>query len=87
MIDYTQNDYLSEGALYDIIADAVGALTFRKIEPVLAENGRYLAINAGLGDMFARRRGTRRCVAAQRRRRRPICRRSPTWRWRESSRH
>jgi NADPH:quinone reductase-like Zn-dependent oxidoreductase len=62
-IDYTMRDVTAGPDRWDIVADAVGALDFRRALPILAEGGRYLAIAGGLGDMLARPRNGRRCVA------------------------
>ncbi len=63
VIDYTAGDVFTGSDRWDIVADAVGALTFPKALPILAEGGRYLAIAGGLGDLLARRRGSRRPIA------------------------
>lgn len=63
VIDYTKQEINRSGALFDIIADAVGAIDFRTSLNMLSENGRYLAINGGIKDMLARNRGSRRCIA------------------------
>jgi len=62
-IDYTVRDITAGPDRWDIVADAVGALGFRRALPILAEGGRYLAIAGGLGDLLARRRGSRSCIA------------------------
>jgi NADPH:quinone reductase-like Zn-dependent oxidoreductase len=61
--DYRAGDVAAEGAVWDVIADAAGALDWPRARAMLAEGGRYLAINAGLGAMLARARGTRRIIA------------------------
>jgi NADPH:quinone reductase-like Zn-dependent oxidoreductase len=63
VIDYTKQDLASAGDPHDIVADAVGTLTFASVQPLLAEGGRYLAINGGVPDMLARRRGSRHSIA------------------------
>lgn len=63
VIDYAVTDLTAGGDRWDIVADAAGVLTFRTALPILAEGGRFLAIAGGLGDLFARRRGSRRCIA------------------------
>ncbi|MGV6875565.1 NAD(P)-dependent alcohol dehydrogenase [Pseudochelatococcus sp. B33] len=63
VIDYMAQDLARLNAAYDIVADAVGALTFASARPILAEGGRYLAIAGGMGDLLARPRGSRRCIA------------------------
>jgi NADPH:quinone reductase-like Zn-dependent oxidoreductase len=63
VIDYTRCDVTEAGVLYDIVADAVGALNFPRALPILAEGGRYLAINGTVGDMLRRSHGSRRSIA------------------------
>ncbi|WP_291299116.1 NAD(P)-dependent alcohol dehydrogenase [Elioraea sp.] len=63
VIDYTGRDYTAGPDRWDIVADAAAALSFRTALPILAEGGRYLAIAGGLGDLLARRRGSRRPIA------------------------
>ncbi len=63
VIDYAKSDVTEGPSRWDIVADAVAALTFRRALPILAEGGRYLAIAGGVGDLLARRRGSRRCIA------------------------
>jgi NADPH:quinone reductase-like Zn-dependent oxidoreductase len=63
VLDYTAERVAARGEAWDVIADAAGTLDWASARPVLAEGGRYLAINAGLGAMLARRRGTRRIIA------------------------
>jgi NADPH:quinone reductase-like Zn-dependent oxidoreductase len=70
VIDYAQHDVAAGPDRWDVVADAAGALDFRRAMPILAEGGRYLAIAGGLGDLLARRRGSRRPIvgpAAERR--------------------
>jgi len=62
-IDYALRDVSAEQGGWDIVADAVGALDFGRALPMLAEGGRYLAIAGGLGDMLARPKRGRRCIA------------------------
>lgn len=62
-IDYTERDIAAGPGRWDIVADAVGALDFRRALPILADGGRYLAIAGGLGDLLARSRNGRRCIA------------------------
>lgn len=63
VIDYDRTDVTASPERWDIIADTVGVLTFRRALPILADGGRFLAIAGGLGDLMARRRGSRRCIA------------------------
>ncbi|MFT3810871.1 MAG: NAD(P)-dependent alcohol dehydrogenase [Micropepsaceae bacterium] len=62
VIDYTAGPVFGEGAAYDVIADTVGATRFRDALPYLNEGGRFLGIVGSLGELFARRRGSRRPV-------------------------
>jgi NADPH:quinone reductase-like Zn-dependent oxidoreductase len=63
VIDYTQHDIRQSKESFDVIADAVGTLHFQTAIPMLSENGRFLAINGGISDMLAGKRGSRRCIA------------------------
>lgn len=63
VVDYTREDVAGLSARFDIVADCVGALTFRRSLPLLREHGRYLAIDTDLPGMFARPVGTKRSVA------------------------
>lgn len=62
VIDYGREPVLANGASHDVIADAVGATRFCDALPHLAEGGRFLGIAASLGEMFVRRRGTKRHI-------------------------
>lgn len=62
-IDYAARDVSDGPDRWDIVADAVGALDFRRAEPILAEGGRYLSIAGGLKEMLIRRRGNLRAIA------------------------
>jgi NADPH:quinone reductase-like Zn-dependent oxidoreductase len=53
VIDYTKNDYTTADRTWDIVADTVGATTFARVKPILAENGRYLAIAGDLPSVLA----------------------------------
>lgn len=63
VIDYTQHEITKHGETFDVIADTVGHMHFGQAVPLLAEHGRYVAINGDLRDMLATSRGTRRCIA------------------------
>ena len=63
VIDYTKTEFAARGETFDIIADTVGASSFRRCLPLLNEGGRYLAVAGGLIDMFARRVGTKRSIS------------------------
>jgi NADPH:quinone reductase-like Zn-dependent oxidoreductase len=42
VIDYTQEDFTTNGEIYDIILDAVGKTTFSQCQGALKRNGYYL---------------------------------------------
>lgn len=63
VLDRTREPIDHIKARFDIIADAVGALTFQRALPLLAEGGRYLAIAGGLGELLARARDGKRSIA------------------------
>jgi NADPH:quinone reductase-like Zn-dependent oxidoreductase len=63
IINYRREDFTRGPARYDVIAETVGATTFRRCLPVLREHGRFLAIAADLPAMFARPVGTKRSLA------------------------
>jgi NADPH:quinone reductase-like Zn-dependent oxidoreductase len=63
VIDRSLGDFFRHPESYDVIADVVGATTFARAAPRLREHGRYLAVNADLAGMFARRIGTKRSIA------------------------
>ena len=62
VIDYRRDPVLADGARYDVIADTVGATRFRDAVPYLNEGGRFLGIVGSLGELFARRRGSKRPI-------------------------
>lgn len=62
-VDRYTDDVTRMDATFDVVADAVGALCFGRAQPLLAERGRYLAINGTLSDMIARPRNSKRCIA------------------------
>ena len=62
VIDYAREPVLAAGAVYDVIADAVGKTRFRDALPYLNEGGRFLGIVGSLGELFARRRGSKRPI-------------------------
>lgn len=64
VIDYTRRPaHGQSGAKFDVIADTVGATTFRQSLEHLNDKGRYLAITADLRGMLARRAGTKRSIS------------------------
>jgi NADPH:quinone reductase-like Zn-dependent oxidoreductase len=50
-IDYTKEDFASNGDTYDIILVAAGAASFPRCKHSLAENGRLLLVLSGLSEM------------------------------------
>lgn len=66
VIDYTQEDFTSESAQYDVIFDAVGATSFADCERVLRPKGRLLMLVAGLPEilrsLLARKRDGKRVL-------------------------
>lgn len=63
VIDYTDGSAARQTATYDVIADTVGATTFRQALPQLEADGRFLAISTDLPGMLARRAGTKRSIS------------------------
>lgn len=62
VIDYRETDFTRQTAAYDVIADTVGASSFRASFDALKPGGRYLGIAAGLAEMFVRGRGGKRQI-------------------------
>lgn len=60
VIDYAREPVLAD--TYDIIADTVGETRFRDALPHLSEGGRFLWIVSSFGELFARRRGSKRPI-------------------------
>lgn len=52
MIDYTKEDFSTNGKTYDVILDTVGNLSFSRCQKSLKKLGRVILINAGLGTIF-----------------------------------
>jgi NADPH:quinone reductase-like Zn-dependent oxidoreductase len=50
VIDYTQADYTQDGAIYDVIFDAVGKTTEAKSKPALKPEGRYVSVRASTSE-------------------------------------
>lgn len=53
VIDYTKDDWTASGETWDIIADTVGATSFKRCRRALNEGGRFLAIAGGTPDLLA----------------------------------
>src|ERR1700730_11007931 len=51
VIDYTQEDFTTNGETYDVIFDVVGKTSFSRSVRSLKQSGRYLLANAGLSQM------------------------------------
>lgn len=54
VIDYTRESIAARGGGYDVIADTVGAVACPRYRPLLAADGRLLAIAGGVPDLLAR---------------------------------
>jgi NADPH:quinone reductase-like Zn-dependent oxidoreductase len=52
VIDYTQEDFTTNGETYDIIMDTVGTAPFSRVQASLSEKGRLLLVLAGLPDIL-----------------------------------
>lgn len=52
IIDYRQKDFAHEGETWDVIVDTVGNAPFSRVRRVLRENGRLLAVLAGLPELL-----------------------------------
>lgn len=63
VLDYAVTDFTRASVAYDIVADTVGASSFKAARDALKPGGRYLAVAGGLGDMLARPRDGRRVIA------------------------
>jgi NADPH:quinone reductase-like Zn-dependent oxidoreductase len=44
VIDYTNEDFLEDNELYDIIFDTVGKISYEKIKPLLKPEGKYISV-------------------------------------------
>ena len=62
VLDRHREDFRRLGERWDVIADTVGASSFKECLPLLEERGRYLAIAGGLGDLLALSRRNRRTI-------------------------
>ena len=65
VIDYTQEDFTKNGQTYDVIFDAVGKLSFRRIRASLEPGGIYLPTDGPVNLMWAlmpSRKGAKRVV-------------------------
>ena len=64
VLDYTREDVLAGGERYDVVFDAVNALSFRKVRRVLRPGGVFVTVNPVIGklspDWLARFRSGRR---------------------------
>lgn len=52
VIDYGAADFAAEAVRYDVIVDTVGNAPYARVKPVLAPNGRVLAVAAPLAEML-----------------------------------
>ncbi|SFZ86763.1 NADPH:quinone reductase [Devosia enhydra] len=62
-LDYAQTDLAALPDRFDIIADCVGATSFKTTRHLLKDGGRFLAIAGGIGDMIARPWQGRRAIS------------------------
>lgn len=62
VVDRTRTDFRRLGRRFDLVADAVGASTFRECLPLLRDDGRHLGIAADLRGLLARPVGSCRPV-------------------------
>lgn len=53
VIDYATTNFRGKPGAYDVIFETVGSITTREALPLLRRHGRFVAIAAGLPDMFA----------------------------------
>jgi NADPH:quinone reductase-like Zn-dependent oxidoreductase len=53
VIDYTKEDFTKNGESYNVILDVIGKIPFPQLKDSLAQDGLFLAVEAGLGE-FAR---------------------------------
>ncbi len=67
VIDYTSDDFSSNGETYDVIVDTVGNAPFTRVKQSLAERGRLLVVLGGFADLLLAplvgMTGTRRVIA------------------------
>jgi NADPH:quinone reductase-like Zn-dependent oxidoreductase len=47
VIDYTATDFVRRGDVHDVVFDAVGKISFRRIRPVLRRGGRFVSTDFG----------------------------------------
>jgi NADPH:quinone reductase-like Zn-dependent oxidoreductase len=52
IIDYTQHDFATTGAAYDVIMDTAGTAPYSRIKHCLREGGRLLQVLGGLADLL-----------------------------------
>jgi NADPH:quinone reductase-like Zn-dependent oxidoreductase len=52
VIDYTKEDFASDGETYDVIVDTVGTAPYSRCARSLTRNGRLLVVLGGLGDLL-----------------------------------
>jgi 2-desacetyl-2-hydroxyethyl bacteriochlorophyllide A dehydrogenase len=52
VIDYTQEDFTSNGKKYDVVFDTIGKTSLRKVLKSLSDNGHLLLASAGIGTMI-----------------------------------
>jgi NADPH:quinone reductase-like Zn-dependent oxidoreductase len=47
VIDYTATDFVRDGDVYDVVFDAVGKISFRRVRPALRRGGRFVSTDFG----------------------------------------
>ena len=52
VIDYTKEDFIKSGEIYDVILDVIGKSPFTRSIKSLKQNGRYLIANPRLSQIF-----------------------------------
>lgn len=52
VIDYTQEDFVTRGASYDVIVDTAGTAPYARVKDVLREHGRLLVVLGGFGELI-----------------------------------
>lgn len=63
VIDYKHEDYSNAGESWDVIADTVAAISFKRCLPLLKDGGRYLCIAGGIFDMLVGKWGAKRSIS------------------------
>lgn len=59
VVDYRRTDPATLSGPYDVVFDTVGALDYSRAAPMLADGGRFVPLNFGLGDVWKGRKAGR----------------------------